>query len=640
MSTPLAVSCPHCGAGLKLKNNSFVGKKVPCPKCKKPFVVEEPPEDEFLAGDDDDFGAMDEPEEPRPKSKSKGAKDTKGKKKKSKGGGFAPIAMLVGGVVLGLGLIGGIGYGVITLLSGMGSNSWVKWLPEEIDAAIQVRVADSMNAPFFKPIMDHPTLSKLMNQPPIPMEGGANPAAAFIQGLNIQGKDIDTLTVGLIDSLQGDGNAGFPGAQGPQTPKKFVAVIRFKTAVDEAKLASAPATVLAKEDYNGKAVYAVVNSVDPKVLVHAVNSTTYLVGSDAELKAAIDGKGAAPASKRFAFADDKASFIYVAAPKDTAKLKALGISTFRRTASGVQTENAKLEGVYGMSYGVTFGTDAKVELRSSLLASMAKVSAEQDKKDVDQQRAALQAQMAQLDGAGFNPFMPAASMKKLLGHVDTMLGSAQATSSGSTASITMTLSGQIVTDALAMATPYMPMLETMVAEQQKAAAAAAAATSKSTFGNSVMDITSAPGVIIDAGEKSKTKINALNDQHQADLEAQMQEGNSPAPAAHAAPSADPNTAAPNAADPAKAAHGSPMTPPDAAANQGSPSPMAVMNIAPAAAENAGGNDPAKVVHEAPGAAPAGEAAGNAAVNAQDPNNPEAKPATTKSRSRRRSTTTP
>ena len=293
-----------------------------------------------------------------------------------------------------------------------------------------------------------------------------------------------------------------------------------------------------------------------------------------------------------------------------------------------------------MSYGVTFGTDAKVELRSSLLASMAKVSAEQDKKDVDQQRAALQAQMAQLDGAGFNPFMPAASMKKLLGHVDTMLGSAQATSSGSTASITMTLSGQIVTDALAMATPYMPMLETMVAEQQKAAAAAAAATSKSTFGNSVMDITSAPGVIIDAGEKSKTKINALNDQHQADLEAQMQEGNSPAPAAHAAPAADPNAADPNAADPAKAAHGSPMTPPDAAANQGSPSPMAVMNIAPAAAENAGGNDPAKVVHEAPGAAPAGEAAGNAAVNAQDPNNPEAKPATTKSRSRRRTTTTP
>ena len=134
MSSPLAVSCPHCGAGLKLKNNSFVGKKVPCPKCKKPFLVEEPPEDEFLA-EDDDFGAMDEPEdepeEPRPKSKSKGAKGGKGKKKSKSGGGFASISMIAGGVLLGRGLLGGIGYGVMALLSGGGSSSWVKWLPED-----------------------------------------------------------------------------------------------------------------------------------------------------------------------------------------------------------------------------------------------------------------------------------------------------------------------------------------------------------------------------------------------------------------------------------------------------------------------------------------------------------------------------
>ncbi len=57
MSTPLAVSCPNCGAGLKLKSKTFVGKKVPCPKCKQPFVVEEPPEDEFL---EDDFGGGDD----------------------------------------------------------------------------------------------------------------------------------------------------------------------------------------------------------------------------------------------------------------------------------------------------------------------------------------------------------------------------------------------------------------------------------------------------------------------------------------------------------------------------------------------------------------------------------------------------
>ena len=124
MSSPMAVSCPHCGAGLKLKNNSFVGKKVPCPKCQKPFQVEQPPEDEFLS-QDDDFGAMEEaeeePEEPLPKSKSKGAKGGKGKKR-SKGGGFAPIAMIAGGTVLGIGLLAGIVYGAMALFSGGGNT--------------------------------------------------------------------------------------------------------------------------------------------------------------------------------------------------------------------------------------------------------------------------------------------------------------------------------------------------------------------------------------------------------------------------------------------------------------------------------------------------------------------------------------
>ncbi len=634
MSTPLAVSCPHCGAGLKLKNNSFVGKKVPCPKCKKPFVVEEPPEDEFLAGDDDDFVAMDEPEEepeePRPKSKSKGAKDTKGKKKKSKGGGFAPIAMLVGGVVLGLGLIGGIGYGVITLLSGMGSNSWVKWLPADTEMVIQVRVADAMNAPIFKPITDHPTLSKLMNRPPAPGNAAGDPTTAFLQGLGIQSKDIDTLTVGIANIQSG--GAVFGGGDKP--PQQFVAVIRLKTAVEESKLVQAPATVLVKEDYNGKSVYAIANATNPRVLVHAVNSTTYLVGSDAELKAAIDGKGASPADKRFAYVNSKPHFVFAAAPNDPAKLKSSSNSGLPPSAERPQIS----DGTEAVALTVELGSDAKLMVFSIGNEASATANADGMKKSLDQAKAGIQAQKSQ--NVGFIPFVSQDSINKLTAHVESMLNGAQVDTNGKTATLTMTLPGLIVNDALAMAAPIMPMLETMVAEQEKAAAAGAAATSKSTFGNSVMDITSAPGVIIDAGEKSKTKINALNDQHQADLEAQMQEGNSPAPAAHAAPAADPNAADPNAADPAKAAHGSPMTPPDAAANQGSPSPMAAMNNAPAAAENAGGNDPAKVVHEAPGAAPAGEAAGNAAANGQDPNNPAAKPATTKSRSRRRTTTTP
>ncbi len=539
MSSPMAISCPHCGAGLKLKNNSFVGRKVPCPKCKHPFLVEEPPEDEFLSGEDD-FGSMDEPEdepeEPRSKSKAKGGKG----KKKSKSGGGASIALIGGGAVLGLGLLGGIIYGAMALFSGMGgSNSWVKWLPDDTDVAIQVRVADSMNAPFFKPIMDNPTLSKLMNQPAMGAAGGSDPATAFFQGLSIQAKDVETLTVGVVNGIGSGVNTGFSGTQ---TPSQFVAVVRLKTPVEEAKLAQAPSTVLAKEDYNGKSVYAVVSSANPKVLVYSVDATTYLVGSDAELKAAIDSQGAAPAGKRYSFVNTNSSFVFASAPKDISKLKSLGVSSFRVSSSGTQQESSNIQGIHGVSYGVILGADAQVEFRSSVDSSGAQLTADQGKKDIDKARSDLQAQIAQLDAAPFNPLMPKESVKKLMGHLEKMLGSAQSTASGSTTNLTMTLSGQIVSDGLQMAAPYMPMLEAMVAQQQKAAAASAQSPMMSSpmgmpgapgFGSSPMDVTAYPGAVIDAGEKSKSKIADMGDKHNAELEAQMQEGG--AMAAHAAP---------------------------------------------------------------------------------------------------------
>ena len=40
MSAPVNVKCPHCRAGLKLKDSSRLGDKLRCPKCESPFVAE------------------------------------------------------------------------------------------------------------------------------------------------------------------------------------------------------------------------------------------------------------------------------------------------------------------------------------------------------------------------------------------------------------------------------------------------------------------------------------------------------------------------------------------------------------------------------------------------------------------------
>lgn len=39
MSAPVKVQCPHCRAGLKLKDSSRLGNKLRCPKCETPFIA-------------------------------------------------------------------------------------------------------------------------------------------------------------------------------------------------------------------------------------------------------------------------------------------------------------------------------------------------------------------------------------------------------------------------------------------------------------------------------------------------------------------------------------------------------------------------------------------------------------------------
>ena len=57
MSESIKVSCPHCGAKMKLASARSLGKRAKCPKCSKAFVTELPPEDnDFPAADEfDDF---------------------------------------------------------------------------------------------------------------------------------------------------------------------------------------------------------------------------------------------------------------------------------------------------------------------------------------------------------------------------------------------------------------------------------------------------------------------------------------------------------------------------------------------------------------------------------------------------------
>jgi hypothetical protein len=575
MSTPLAVSCPNCGAGLKLKSKTFVGKKVPCPKCKQPFVVEEPPEDEFL---EDDFGGgddyqeeEDEEEEELPRSK-KASKGGKGKKKSKGGGGGSGIVLMIGGAILGVGLLVGVVYGAMSLLSGMGGSSeWTAWMPEDTDVVVRVKPSELANSQFLKPVMDHPTLSKLANMPPAQAGGGNE----LVTALNLSVKDIDTITMGGKDF------AVYEPAGNRQS--NFIFVVRTKVAVDTAKLDQA-ASVITKETYNDKTVYAVNNS-NPKMLLHAAAPDTFVFGSDAVVRAAIDRKGAG-AGSRFKLTDSSAQLFVCAAPKDPSvfnKGNAAG-SPFASPFGG-GTKEAQMN---SMSFAISFNSDANMTMVMNSADSL------NSQRQTDEFKKALDMLKAQLDASG-GMLDPTAGLKA---HVKTMLDGATISVSGKTATVKMTLPGKIVSDGLVLAAPFMPMLEQMVAEQQKKAANSSSGSSASPVG-----ITDYPGAVINAGNNAQNRINNLGDQHNANLSAQMQEG---AGAAHGASNGTP--------DPAEmmrrqqAGGGAPAG--------GAPNPGAMMGPpggANAASAHGGGNaapDPAEMMRRqqaggggAPGGAP-------------------------------------
>src|SRR2546423_7153366 len=95
-NTGFKQQCPHCEARVPIKDESLIGEEINCPKCKKPFVVEDP----------DDATSTQAENERRPKGKGKksrgedgaeGKKDTK-KTKLLLGLGVAGATVLLLGV--------------------------------------------------------------------------------------------------------------------------------------------------------------------------------------------------------------------------------------------------------------------------------------------------------------------------------------------------------------------------------------------------------------------------------------------------------------------------------------------------------------------------------------------------------------
>ncbi len=127
MSEITQLQCPHCFAKMRLRDQSILGKKVRCPKCKTPFETPRPTasadDDNFLQGLDgleDEYGPVSKapPLAPRPRPRSRQTDDgerdasrpAKKKRKRARNqdwqDGFPPILWPVAGLIGGA--LGGV----------------------------------------------------------------------------------------------------------------------------------------------------------------------------------------------------------------------------------------------------------------------------------------------------------------------------------------------------------------------------------------------------------------------------------------------------------------------------------------------------------------------------------------------------
>lgn len=183
MSDAISVECPQCHAKLKLKNRSAIGKRVPCPKCKKPFVVAAPPDDEDsnaflsvaepeadefadLANEGDEPGQSEESERPTRRMKRPGKK---GQKKSAPLNWQKPLLIGTSCLLL-IGLLGGLGYVGLNFASFFGPKNKIDlaYLPPDSDIIVHLQVPAVWNAPLMQSLVGvpaaKPELDKLQQE--------------------------------------------------------------------------------------------------------------------------------------------------------------------------------------------------------------------------------------------------------------------------------------------------------------------------------------------------------------------------------------------------------------------------------------------------------------------------------------------
>jgi len=291
MAELIQVSCPHCDSSLKLKNRDKLGKRVPCPKCKKPFVLKEDSEDILDAldeFDDDDYGEF--IPAPPPRKPSSTSKKKRSKKSESSNQVLYTIVagvVLVGLIVGGMMLFSGSG-GVLAQLTGDGLSDF-SFLPPDAEILAKVDVQKIWNAESTQTLLKNPLVQEDLKKNLDEME----------QKLGFRPEYVESVTIGVsrLTETMGTGTKLKDVAE-------FIGVVRLKKELnlDHLKSSDASLEVIA---HDGKDYLRLpsenLDSSDTSFAAYLYDSKTLVAGPERSVKLAIERGPEADARTGFDF---------------------------------------------------------------------------------------------------------------------------------------------------------------------------------------------------------------------------------------------------------------------------------------------------------------------------------------------------
>jgi len=387
MSIAISIQCPHCQVTLKLKNRKAIGKKLPCPKCKQPFVVKPLSEDEddFVGNVDsfdEDYG---EPEgnggnSPSPvlgrRSTLKKSK-TKSSVKRSKSPGWQKPALITGGSLLGIGVLVGLVWLAVGALSGprIDDRLDLAYLPPNSEVIVSIRIADFLNAPILKSLVNKPEVQQNIDE--------------MRKKIGLEPADVESVIFGVPGVSERQKQSARQKkelAGGPSIPLPDfddlpgIIVIRTSKAINKQKLVDyaekaeeIPIDKIETVSHAGETYYRIPNPGEggPKSAgVFFPNDNTIVVGPEKDVKSAIERGSKGETRPDLDFINLDQDFLIAFVPKDrSAFAEQSPIPRDDASEAERNLEQALQEALKGFSFGLTLTDGIDFQLQFDCLDS-------------------------------------------------------------------------------------------------------------------------------------------------------------------------------------------------------------------------------------------------------------------------------